>query len=36
LEFRCRRERLGDVSAIEGTAEAHVSRALSGHEQMFA
>jgi len=30
------RQRLGDIPAIEGTAEPHVSRALSGQEQMFA
>ena len=35
LKLRGRRERLGDVAAIEGSAEAHVRRALSGHERMF-
>jgi hypothetical protein len=36
LELGSCRERLGDVSAIERPAQAHVSRALSGHERMFA
>ena len=30
-----RRERLRDVAAVESSAEAHVGRALSGHERMF-
>jgi hypothetical protein len=36
LELRRCRKRLTDVAAIEGSTEAHVSRALGGHEQMFA
>jgi len=30
------RQRLGDVRAVECSAEAHVSRALNSHEHMFA
>ena len=36
LELRGGRKSLGDVAAIEGTAEAVVSRALRVHERMFA
>jgi hypothetical protein len=36
LKFRGSREGFGDVLAVKGSAEAHVGRALSGHERMFA
>jgi hypothetical protein len=36
LELRGGRKSFGDVSPIEGTAEAVVGRALRGHERMFA
>src|SRR3954463_1008677 len=36
LELRRGRESLRDVRAVEGSAEAHVSRALGVHERMFA
>jgi hypothetical protein len=36
LELRRGRQRLGDIPAIERSAEAVVSRALRGHERMFA
>jgi len=35
VELRGGGEGFGDVPAIEGSAEAHVSRALSSHERMF-
>jgi hypothetical protein len=36
LELGSTRQRLRDVAPIESSAEAHISRALSRHEQMFA
>ena len=36
VELRSRGKRLGDIAVIESAAEAHVGRALRGHEQMFA
>ena len=36
LELGRRRQGFGDVSAVESPAEAHVRRALSGEERMFA
>jgi hypothetical protein len=35
LELRGRRQSLREVATIEGSAEAHVRRALGGHERMF-
>jgi hypothetical protein len=35
LELRCGQESFRDVAVIESAAEAHVGRALRGHERMF-
>jgi hypothetical protein len=35
LELAGGQERFGGIAAIEGSAEAHLGRAVRGHEQLF-